>query len=255
MLKQSLLSILTESTSFFAKAICPGHFKELLDLCEVPTFLRKEHDKFLNDDKILESIKEIYGNNTDTRLKLQLLSIVVKKNYSSTDIKSAFNCTDYMITKALQHAIKKGSGSIVPRQHYHRARVSFNRIKHFMDFLFDHDFVQDVAYGTTKIRTMNETFTIPLVVKKCINSHIVYAYDKYCQQIPFKRLSNRSSLSLYRVLNEYKMSQRTSLAGLDDYTAGGTESFDVLENLVASLPITKYEQKRIIMQLHEAKRH
>ncbi|CAF3173596.1 unnamed protein product, partial [Rotaria sp. Silwood2] len=161
-------------------------------------------------------------------------------------------CTDYMITKALQHALKKGSGSIIPRQHFHRARVSFNRIKHFMDFLFDHDFVQDVAYGTTKIRTMNETFTIPLVVKKCINSHIVYAYDEYCQQISFKRLSNRS---LYRVLNECKMSQRKSLAGLDDYTAGGTESFDVLENLVTSLPITKYEQKRIIMQLHEAKRY
>ncbi|CAF3348357.1 unnamed protein product [Rotaria sp. Silwood2] len=157
-----------------------------------------------------------------------------------------------MITKALQHALKKGSGSIIPRQHFHRARVSFNRIKHFMDFLFDHDFVQDVAYGTTKIRTMNETFTIPLVVKKCINSHIVYAYDEYCQQISFKRLSNRS---LYRVLNECKMSQRKSLAGLDDYTAGGTESFDVLENLVTSLPITKYEQKRIIMQLHEAKRY
>ncbi|CAF3851733.1 unnamed protein product [Rotaria magnacalcarata] len=252
MLKQSLLSILRESTSFFAKAYCPGHSKELLDLCEVPTFLRKEHDTFSNDDKILQSIKEIYGNSTDSRLKLQLLSIVVKKTYAPTDIKSAFNCNDYMITQAIQHGLNNGSCSIIPRQHFHRTRVSFNRIKHFMDFLFDHDFVQDVAYGTTKIRTINEAFTIPLVVKKCINSHIVYAYDEYCQQIPFERLSKNS---LYRVLKECKMSQRTSLAGLDDYTADGPESFDALENLVSSLPVTKSKQQRIITQLHNAKRY
>ncbi|CAF3847258.1 unnamed protein product [Rotaria sp. Silwood1] len=51
------------------------------------------------------------------------------------------------------------------------------------------------------------------------------------------------------------MSQRTSLAGLDDYTADGAESFDVLENLVSSLPITKSEQQQIITQLHNAKRY
>jgi hypothetical protein len=252
MLKQSLVPIIAECSSFFAKAYCPGHSKDLLDLCEVPTFLRKEHDKFSNDDKILQSIKEIYSNSTDSRLKLQLLSIVVKKNYISADIKSAFNCTDYMITQAIQHGLNNGFGSLIPRQHFYRTRVSFNRIKHFIDFLFDHDYVQDVAYGTTQIRTMNETFTIPLVVKKCINSHIVYAYDEYCQQIPLQRLSNNS---LYRVLNECKMSQRTSLAGLDDYTIDGGESFDVLENLVSSLPIAKSEQQRIITQLHDAKRY
>ena len=158
MLKQSFLSILTECTLFFAKAICPGHSDELLDLCDILNFLRKESDRISNNDyisnvnNILKSIKETYSNTSDSRLKLQLLSIVVNQN-SSTDIKSIFGCTDYMIAKAKEHAQTNGAGSIVPRQHFHRSRVSFNRIKHFMDFLFGHDFLQDVAHGTTKIRT------------------------------------------------------------------------------------------------------
>ena len=51
------------------------------------------------------------------------------------------------------------------------------------------------------------------------------------------------------------MSQRTSLAGLDDYTADGTEGIDILENLVISLSLMKSEQQRIIKQLQEAKRY
>lgn len=73
---------------------------------------------------------------------------------------------------------------------------------------------------------------IPAVVRTLIPSRIIEQYTSYCREQQFELASTRS---LFRMLDICSASMQSSLHGLDNITAEGTEAFDNLRAIVYTL--------------------
>ena len=73
---------------------------------------------------------------------------------------------------------------------------------------------------------------IPAVVRSIIPSRIIEQYQSYCTQNGFEPAGQRS---LYRMTDVYAASLQSSLQGLDNTTAKGTDAVDNMNDLVDTL--------------------
>ena len=103
----------------------------------------------------------------------------------------------------------------------------------FFDFISRPCFLQDVAYGTRKLKLdSGEQITIPNSIRTVIPSRIVKQYLAFCTESGFKPVGERT---LFRILEVCQASQEKSLQGLDYVSTEGSEMFDVLEEAVETL--------------------
>ena len=109
----------------------------------------------------------------------------------------------------------------------HRIRLDPVKTDHFFDYISWTCFLQDVAYGTRKLKLdSGEQITIPNSIRTVIPSRIVQQYLAFCSESDFKPVGERM---LFRILEVCLASQQKSLQGLDYVSTEGSEAFDVLE--------------------------
>ena len=111
-------------------------------------------------------------------------------------------------------------------------KLDINKCEDFLDFLFWHNLLQDVAYGVTNIKFGNgDKQRVAHAILTTKYSHASAFYIETCENT---QLQAFSELSLFRILKRIKLSQRKSLSGLDEITASGINGFEKLRSVTVS---------------------
>ncbi len=119
--------------------------------------------------------------------------------------------TEWQVRKAKEHANKIGPGIPVENLKRHRARVDMMKVDHFLDYINRPYYYQDVAFGTRNLELESgEILTMPNIVRTVTRSTMIALYMSLCKDKEFEPLSR---LTLYRILQVRKSSQRKSLQG------------------------------------------
>jgi hypothetical protein len=88
--------------------------------------------------------------------------------------------TDYKLYHTKKQLLMHGRGQ--PTITRYRTGVTLPKIDHFIRFISDPTFVQEVAYGTRKLKLFSgEKIEIPNVVRNIITSRILKQYTAYCK--------------------------------------------------------------------------
>jgi len=141
--------------------------------------------------------------------------------------------SDRQIKKARAHAKHVGVGFKVDKMPHHRVRINPVKLNHFLSFVDQPYFYQDVAYGTRTLKLdSGERLVMPNVIRIVGRSTMVEQYFKYCNEEGFDPLGRST---LYRILQVREASQRKSLRGLDNIAATGAEGFDTMHKIVDEL--------------------
>ena len=87
----------------------------------------------------------------------------------------------WRIDEARKHAFLNEPGQQIEPPQIKRSRLHPAKVDHFLDFVSSPSFLQDVAYGTKKLKLSDgDTLEIPNVVRTVIASRLVQLYTSYC---------------------------------------------------------------------------
>ena len=184
----------------------------------------------------LDALITAYKQAPTKGLKTQILSIYALR-YSSTELKQIHapfeSLGDRQIKKARNHAKIVGVGFRVENIVHHRVRIDPDKLEHFLFFIDQPYFYQDVSYGTRTVKLdSGQEMVMPNVVRTVGLSTMVEQYHQHCREEEYEPLCKST---LYRILKVRGASQRKSLQGLDNTAASGAESFDTLTKVVGDL--------------------
>ena len=111
--------------------------------------LSDESDEEIPDE--LVRLSQIYDH-SDNISQSALLSLVDHSKYTKEMLMNVFRCSKYKIEQARRLAASS-SGFVLPKQQQlTRSRLDLIKAEHFLDYLFSRGLLQDVAYGTTRIK-------------------------------------------------------------------------------------------------------
>ena len=134
-----------------------------------------------------------------------------------------FSCTRNRIQQARKWRNTFGSLSFNGEKIFTRNRMDLDFARHFVEFLFSSNLIQDVAYGTSFINFSDGSKQLlPKSILKLSKSHNINEYNKYCKSFSFKLLSNSV---LWQILKALKPGPQQAMAGLDNVTADGLTRF------------------------------
>lgn len=144
------------------------------------------------------------------------------------------NITRYRYNIARHHLLLHGRGADVPLQKHARIKVDLTKLDHFLAFITSSRVIQDLPFGekTLKLST-TQIIKIPNVIRNSIPEQIIKQYQRYCVETGFSYPLSRSSL--WRILDVCSASTRTSLQGLDYFSAEGAKAFDDMVAVVDRL--------------------
>ncbi len=115
------------------------------------------------------------------RIRTQILSVIAHKHSKSELISAIPGVTKWQVDVAREHAIKHSPGDMVPAPKIIRNRMSMDKATHFINFISQRQFVQDVAYGTTKIKLKSgEKLELPKVIRTVVLGRLIKLYLAYC---------------------------------------------------------------------------
>ena len=81
-----------------------------------------------------------------------------------------------------------------------RYRLEGEKVDYFLDFISSPHYLQDVAYGTRKIKmSPGESLEIPDSVRTVISSRMVKLYQLYCGEFAFQPLGRSTLFSILKV--------------------------------------------------------
>ncbi|KAK6194929.1 hypothetical protein SNE40_000459 [Patella caerulea] len=190
--------------------------------------LRKAPEPEKNIGDLLDTLIKCYNTAEQWFVKRQILSIFASK-YTKTELmRMVPGLTVYRIDEARKHARMTGEALPVDIQPIHRCGLDDANVDHFLDFISRLEFVQDVAFGTKKIKLSHgEIFELPNVVRTVISSRIIDLYTQYCAETNFQPLKRTT---LYNIISVCEASKKVSLAGLDNIAEEGANGFKILQN-------------------------
>ena len=205
-----------------AKTLCSEQSMEEL-LQEAEKEETEEHSS-------ISELKELINGTEDKNLKALLLSTMVNK-FSFWELMRSFNVSRPIVQIAKTIASEKKFEE--HNEKNARLKMSPCKVKHYISFMFDCGYIQDVASGTTTVLKLSngKCIDIPLAVRTIQRQHIICVYQEYCRETGFQVLSESS---LWNVLNTFHTNQRKAVRGLDVYTADGLNGFQALEEIVSS---------------------
>ena len=185
------------------------------------------------ETRLVDEFVEAYNQAETSQTRLQILSIF-SGSFSKEELKRLLpGITKWKIDQARLHAAINGKGMPSISRPIHRTRLDPVKTDHFLDFISRPCFLQDVAYGTRKLKLdSGEQIMIPNSIRTVIPSRIVKQYLVFCSESGFKPVGERT---LFRILEVCQASQQKSLQGLDYVSTEGSEAFDVLEEAVETL--------------------
>ena len=159
-----------------------------------------------------------------------------------------FGCSKYKIDQARKMKNANVGITIPVEKEITRNRLDQKKAEHFLDFIFNSNLFQDVAYGVTKIKfDSNDVYKISRAVLIAKMSHTIAFYNEVCRSENYSPLSESS---LWRKLHAVKPSQQKCLAGLGDITAAAMNGFSMLQDL--SL---KYKNRELSNLFERSKRY
>ena len=131
---------------------------------------------------------------------MTILSIFAQ-HYTKTQLKDLVpGLTTWRIDEARKHAVVVGAGHSEVREPVMRYRLEGEKVDHFLDFISSPHYLQDVAYGTRKIKmSSGECLEIPDLVRTVISSRMVKLYQLYCSEVGFQPLGRSTLFSILKV--------------------------------------------------------
>ena len=159
------------------------------------------------------------------------------------------------IPHARAHAKERGPGLLVEKT-FHRVRLATVKLDHFIDFVNQPYFYQDVAFGTRKLTLSDgEKIEMPNIIRKVTRSTMINQYLHFCAEENFEPLSRAT---LFRILEVREASQQKSLSGLDNTAADGSAGFERLLGVVDELDqigLDKHEADGLRKSLVDGKKY
>ena len=212
-------------------AIAPGQEDKVLK--DLINRLAIDQSGDIKHEESIQAFVEAYSLAKDKATKEQILSIIVDK-FTHNEINMWLpEVSKYRLEQAKKHLLSFGRGQRPPEVKRYRTAMTLPKVDHFIEFISSPHFVQDVAYGTRKLKlSSGETIRMPNVVRNLISSRIIQQYTAYCKEIGFDSLGERE---LYKVLESCPAQQRKALQGLDNTSADGTRGIEKLEAIVRTL--------------------
>ena len=91
--------------------------------------------------------------------------------------------TKFKIDSARKHS-KNGRPQKPNKPSAPMNRLPFNKVQHFIDFISQPQYVQDIAFGqrTLKLST-GQKVQIPDVIRTVIGSRIISSYQAFCDEV------------------------------------------------------------------------
>ena len=128
--------------------------------------------------------------------------MIDRSKYSHDDIVKFFGCSLYLSKKAAE--LSKDNFHIPEKKQTKRERLDVPKCEHFLHFLFSSGMIQDVAYGSKKLKfDSGEIKELPRAILTCKYSHAIATYMNVCEQAGYEPISESS---LWRILNQIKPS-------------------------------------------------
>lgn len=211
---------------------------------------------FNGNEGLVNVLIKAYNQAETWQIKRQILSLFAN-DFTRTELQELIpGLSKWRIDQARLHATEAGKGQPVSTQPLFRQRIEQAKVDHFLHYISQPEFVQDVAFGTKTIKLdSGEKLLIPAVIRTMIPSRIIHQYKSYCAFQQFQPASDRS---LWRMLQVCSASMQKSLQGLDNLTAEGTEAFDNALKIVDFLVVNGAGEqwgKDARMQLVEGRRY
>ena len=231
---------------------CLREERELVDTDEEPATKRKRIDSGL-----VQTLISAHNDAENWQTKRQILSLFVN-DLSKTELQRMIpGLSKWRIDQARCHATDVGEGQPLLYKPIFRTRLDPVKTDHFIDYVSRPCFLQDVAYGTRKLKLDSGGHAvIPAVIRTLIPSRIIAQYQAYCREIGFDPASERT---LFRILEVCSASMQSSLHGLDYMTTDGVQAFESLEDIVTTLKAASAAnsnwEKETKEKLVDAKRH
>lgn len=210
--------LLEKLTDVFCNLVAPGLEQQMKEVIE-DTNVEK------NDSKsTLLHLKESFKSCSTRQARTSILTLVPKQ-YSKVEISGLFGCTIYEITKARSISKRYGKCEVEPKERKVYSRLSLDKCKHFINFLFTTELLQEVAYGTNNLKLdSGEKLTISNTILNGIHEHAVKEYKIHCEELNYEPLCRTTLLNM---LKKMKPRTRKKLAGVDSFVVEGVEAFEV----------------------------
>ena len=126
-----------------------------------------------------------------------------------------------------------GAGGTKVPEKLLRCRLDMDRVREVILFISRSTFLQDVAFGTNKLKlNSGVTLPIPAVVRTMTTTKIIHLYQQECKQVGKEPLNDRTC---FRIMQVCSASKQKSLQGLNNTSTAGIEAFEKLETLVETL--------------------
>lgn len=203
----------------YCQNVAPGQseeFKKILLADE------KADSMILSDD--LKNLIEVYQRCTTKKSKVGVLTIIPKE-YTKKFICHHFKCTSYEITLARQIVAQYGPLAEKPSIPRVYNRLSKDKAIHFIRFLMYNGILQEVAFGTTKLKLSDGTkIVVSDTILNGLKQTAINEYILYCNEIQYPSLCQSS---LRTILNKIKPRQRKKIGGVDGFIVDGVEAFQV----------------------------
>ena len=175
-MKRKLTQCGAAATYYFCEALAPGQANKLKRLM----LDQERREKITLED--VKYLNEAFNSAVSHQAKLIILSLV-PEHFSKNEICDFFSCSEHLFRKARRVKKMYGVAAPEPRKEIFRSRLDMAKAEHFLDFILSNGFLQDVAYGTTKLQLPSgEKIEIPHVVRTSLKTHIVSVYLKYCEK-------------------------------------------------------------------------
>lgn len=229
-------------TDVFCRLIAPGQETQLKTVLEDVKIERSTSEStFLH-------LKEAFESCTSRQAWLSVL-MLVPKEYSKSEVCDRFGCTFYEIEETRSILKQYGACAVQPIKERVYSRLSVAKCRHFIDFLSSTGLLQEVAYGTTKLKLdSGETLTVANTVMNGIREHAVKEYIIHCKELNYDPLG---CTSLRKILGKMKAHTRTKLAGVDSFVVDGIESFEVTKYSVFKMKMYSYLSIDILKALRK----
>lgn len=216
-LRRSHQGMQNRLTDEFCRLVAPGQEAKMKE------FLLKETNDI---DPLITHLKEAFDKCATAKARRAVLTLV-PKTYSKPEVSKLFDCSLYEVEKSRAVLKLYGTCGEKPKPDRVYSRLSVEKARHFIDFLFSTALLQEVAYGTTTLKfESGDKLTISNTILNCIHEHAMKEYQIHCKEINYDGLGRSS---LLKILKKMKPHVRKKLAGIDTFVVEGIEAFEVNE--------------------------
>ena len=131
----------------------------------------------------MRELLNAYDQADTEKQSIIILSLVSPEHYSKTQVMELFGCTKHKVDMAKKWRRAYGPLQQRPEKRQFRQKLNLQQAKHFLEFLFGSNLMQDVSYGTMVIKfDSGEKQVLPQAVLTAMRSHVVQDYKRHCKE-------------------------------------------------------------------------